>query len=187
MVIGARLRGIKVLPLLDALAPGVLLAQAVGRWGNWFNQELYGKPTDLPWGLEIDDAHRPLEYVGQDVLFRPTFLYESLWALAGVALLLWADRRFRLGGGRVVALYVLVYTAGRFWIELLRIDDVELDNVLGLRWNAWMSIILFLAALGWFFFFNDTATTEIYTLSLHDALPICKPRRRWAYPARNRD
>ena len=163
VVIGARLRGIKILPLLDALAPGVLLAQAVGRWGNWFNQELYGKPTDLPWGLEIDDAHRPLEYVGQDVLFHPTFLYESLWALVGVGLILWADRHFRLGGGRVVALYVLVYTAGRFWIELLRIDDVELDDVLGLRWNAWMSIILFLAALGWLLRSNGTRETDVYT------------------------
>lgn len=150
VMIGARLRGIKVLPLLDALAPGVLIAQAIGRWGNWFNQELYGKVTDLPWGLEIDDAHRPLEYVGQDVLFHPTFLYESLWALIGAGVIIWADKKFTLGRGRVVALYVMVYTLGRFWIELLRIDDVQLDDVLGMRWNAWMSIILFLAALGWF-------------------------------------
>lgn len=150
VMIGAKLRGIKVLPLLDALAPGVLIAQAVGRWGNWFNQELYGQVTNLPWGLEIDDAHRPLEYVGQDVLFHPTFLYESLWALVGATLIIWADKKFNLGHGRVVALYVMVYTLGRFWIELLRIDDVQLDNVFGLRWNAWMSIILFLAALAWF-------------------------------------
>ena len=150
IMLGARLKGIKVLPMLDALAPGVLLGQAIGRWGNWFNQELYGGVTDLPWGLEIDDANRPLQYIGEDVVFHPTFLYECLWALAGVAVLLWADRRFRLGNGRVVALYVMVYTAGRFWIELLRIDDVQYDDVLGMRWNAWVSLVLFLLALAWF-------------------------------------
>lgn len=148
--IGARLRGIKVLPVLDALAPGVLLAQALGRWGNWFNQELFGRPTDLPWGLEIDDAHRPWEFRGEDVLFHPTFLYESLWAVAGCLVLLWADRRFRLGHGRVLALYVMVYTAGRAWIEYLRIDAVQLADVGGLRWNVWLSIALFVVALVWF-------------------------------------
>lgn len=150
VLIGARLKGIKVLPVLDALAPGVLLAQGIGRWGNWFNQELYGRPTELPWGLEIDDAHRPWKYEGEDVLFHPTFLYESLWALAGFGLLLWADRRFGLGHGRVVALYVMVYTAGRGWIEMLRIDGVQLDDVGGLRWNVWMSLALFVLALVWF-------------------------------------
>ena len=112
--IGARLRGLKLLPLLDALAPGVLVAQALGRWGNWFNQELYGRPTDLPWGLEIDpglgDGVR--SQFGPDVLFHPTFLYECLWNLAAFALLIWLDRRYRLGFGRVAALYVMLYTAG---------------------------------------------------------------------------
>ena len=150
VLIGARLRGIKVLPVLDALAPGVLLAQGIGRWGNWFNQELYGRPTDLPWGLEIADENRPWEYRGEDVLFHPTFLYESLWAVAGCLLLLWADRRFNLGHGRVVALYVMVYTVGRGWIETLRIDDVQLADVGGLRWNVWVSIALFVGALVWF-------------------------------------
>ena len=150
VLIGARLKGIKVLPVLDALAPGVLLAQGIGRWGNWFNQELYGRPTDLPWGLEIDDANRPWEYRGEDVLFHPTFLYESLWAVAGCLLLLWADRRFQLGHGRVVALYVMVYTMGRGWIEMLRIDGVQLDDVGGLRWNVWVSMALFVGALVWF-------------------------------------
>lgn len=150
VLIGARLKQIKVLPVLDALAPGVLLAQGIGRWGNWFNQELYGRPTDLPWGLEIDDANRPWEYRGEDVLFHPTFLYESLWAVAGCLLLLWADRRFQLGHGRVLALYVMVYTLGRGWIEMLRIDGVQLDDVGGLRWNVWVSIVLFVAGLVWF-------------------------------------
>jgi prolipoprotein diacylglyceryl transferase len=143
--IGARLRGIKLLPMLDALAPGVLVAQAIGRWGNWFNQELYGRPTDLPWGLEIDVAHRPVQYL--DVAtFHPAFLYECLWNLGAFALLIWLDRRFRLGHGRVVALYVVFYTAGRGWIENLRIDDVQMDDVLGLRLNVWTSIVLFVLA-----------------------------------------
>ncbi|WP_110238648.1 prolipoprotein diacylglyceryl transferase [Nocardioides gilvus] len=150
IVIGARIKKIKVLPMLDALAPGVLLAQGIGRWGNWFNQELYGAPTDLPWGLEIDDAHRPFEYIGADVAFHPTFLYESLWAVIGCVFLLWADRRWQLGHGRVVALYVMFYTLGRGWIEDLRIDTVQYDDVLGLRLNSWTSIVLFVAALVFF-------------------------------------
>lgn len=150
VVIGARRKGIKLLPVLDAMAPGVLVAQAIGRWGNWFNQELFGKPTDLPWGLEIDADHRPLGYTDPDLLFHPTFLYESLWCLLGFAVVVWADRRFNLGHGRVVALYVMVYTAGRGWIEMLRIDSVELENVLGLRFNVWTSIVLFVVALVYF-------------------------------------
>ena len=150
IVIGARIKRIKVLPMLDALAPGVLLAQGIGRWGNWFNQELFGAPTDLPWGLEIDDEHRPYEYIGADVAFHPTFLYESLWAVVGCVFLLWADRRWKIGHGRVVALYVMVYTLGRGWIEDLRIDTVQYDDVLGLRLNSWTSIVLFVAALVFF-------------------------------------
>lgn len=147
--IGARLRGIKLLPLLDALAPGVLVAQALGRWGNWFNQELYGRPTDLPWGLEIDVANRPSQYL--DVAtFHPAFLYECLWNLGAFAVLIWLDRRFRLGHGRVAALYVMLYTAGRGWIENLRIDDVQMNDVLGLRLNVWTSIVLFVLAAIYF-------------------------------------
>ena len=150
--IGARRSGIKVLPLLDALAPGVLVAQALSRWGNWFNQELYGRPTDLPWGLEIDPelADGVRHSFGPEVLFHPTFLYECLWNLAAFALLIWLDRRFQMGHGRVVALYVMLYTAGRGWIEYLRIDNVQLDNVLGLRFNVWTSIVLFVAAAVFF-------------------------------------
>ncbi len=149
--LGARRKGIRLLPMLDALAPGVIVAQAVGRWGNWFNQELYGKPTDLPWGLEIDRGNYPqgLDFpVG--TTFHPTYLYEFLWNLAVFALLVWADRRFRLGHGRVMALYVMGYTLGRGWIEDLRIDTVELNNVLGLRLNVWTSIVLFVAAAAYF-------------------------------------
>ncbi|GAA2117601.1 prolipoprotein diacylglyceryl transferase [Nocardioides bigeumensis] len=149
VVIGARFKGIKLLPVMDAMAPGVLVAQALGRWGNYFNQELFGRPTDLPWGLEIDAGHRPAGYLDEPT-FHPTFLYESLWCLAAAVLVIWADRRFKLGYGRVVALYVMAYTAGRAWIEMLRIDSVQLDDVLGLRWNVWTSIILFALALAYF-------------------------------------
>ncbi|MFL6003870.1 MAG: prolipoprotein diacylglyceryl transferase [Nocardioides sp.] len=149
VVIGARRKGIKLLPVLDAMAPGVLVAQAIGRWGNWFNQELFGRPTDLPWGLEIDLAHRPVGYVDVQT-FHPTFLYEFVWCLAAFFFVVWADRRFRLGHGRVLALYVMAYTLGRGWIEMLRIDDVQLQNVLGLRLNVWTSIVLFTAAAIYF-------------------------------------
>jgi prolipoprotein diacylglyceryl transferase len=149
VIIGARLKGIRIWPLLDTLAPGVLVAQAIGRWGNWFNQELFGKPTDLPWGLEIDVDHRPPGYEDQ-VTFHPTFLYECLWNLSVFGVLIWADRRFRIGHGRMVALYVMGYTLGRGWIEMLRIDTVELDDVVGLRFNVWTSIVLFVVALAYF-------------------------------------
>jgi prolipoprotein diacylglyceryl transferase len=149
-IIGARRKGIKLLPVLDAMAPGVLVAQAIGRWGNWFNQELFGKPTDLPWGLSVSDDVAANAGYPPGTTFHPTFLYECLWCLIGFAVLVWADRRFRLGHGRVVALYIMIYTAGRAWNEMLRIDNVELEDVFGLRFNVWTSIVLFIAALVWF-------------------------------------
>jgi prolipoprotein diacylglyceryl transferase len=149
IVIGARRKGIRLLPVLDVIAPTVLVAQAIGRWGNWFNQELFGRPTGLPWGLEIDAEHRPAAYAGE-ATFHPTFLYEFLWNLGAFGFVIWAERRFQLGYGRVAALYVMAYTAGRGWIEMLRIDDVELKDVGGLRFNVWTSIVLFLAALVYF-------------------------------------
>jgi len=150
-VIGARVKGIRLLPVLDAMAPAVLLAQALGRWGNWFNQELYGRPTDLPWGLEIDPSHYPdgPDQFPAGTTFHPTFLYESLWCVAAFFLVTYLDRRLRLGGGRVLALYVMTYTAGRFFIEMLRIDTVQLHDVLGLRWSDWMAIICFALAAAW--------------------------------------
>jgi len=145
-MIGARRMGLRILPVLDTLAPGLLVAQALGRLGNWFNQELFGKPTDVPWALSVSpetalDAGYPV-----GTTFHPTFLYEAVWNLAAFGLLIWLDRRRRIGRGRMVALYVMAYTAGRGWIETLRIDDVQLDDVLGLRWNVWTSILLFVAA-----------------------------------------
>ena len=144
-----RRHGILLRPLADALAPSLLLAQIIGRFGNYFNQELFGRPTDLPWALEIDAAHRPVGYE-QFTTFHPTFLYEALWNLAAIGVLLWADRRFRLGYGRVFALYVMLYTLGRGWIEDLRIDPVELQDVGGLRFNVWTSIVLFVLAAAYF-------------------------------------
>jgi len=142
--IGARRHHVALPPIADAIAPGIALAQAIGRWGNWFNQELFGRPTDLPWGLEISPARRPEGYEAFET-FHPTFLYESLW-LVGVALVvIWADRRFTLGHGRAFALYVLLYTTGRVWIEALRIDPV--NTVGGIRLNVWTSIIVGLGAL----------------------------------------
>jgi prolipoprotein diacylglyceryl transferase len=149
IIIAARRKGIRLLPVLDAIAPTVLVAQAIGRWGNWFNQELFGKPTDLPWALEIDAEHRPPGYFLDDT-FHPTFIYEFLWNLGAFGFVVWADRRFRLGYGRVAALYVMAYTLGRGWIEMLRIDNVELQNVGGLRFNVWTSIVLFVAAAIYF-------------------------------------
>ncbi|HEY8457987.1 MAG TPA: prolipoprotein diacylglyceryl transferase [Actinopolymorphaceae bacterium] len=142
--IGCRRRGIPLPAMADALAPGIVLAQAIGRWGNWFNQELFGRPTSLPWGLQIDPAHRPPGYE-QYESFHPTFLYECVWNVGVALLVLWADKRFRLGHGRAFALYVAGYTAGRTWIEYLRIDPV--NHVAGMRLNVWTSLIVFTGAV----------------------------------------
>ncbi|MFJ8080542.1 prolipoprotein diacylglyceryl transferase [Streptomyces sp. NPDC096205] len=139
--IGCRRRGIPLPAYADAVAPGIALAQAVGRWGNWFNQELYGRETDLPWALHITsstDGREPGYY-------HPTFLYESLWCIGVALLVIWADRRFKLGHGRAFALYVAAYCAGRFWTEYLRVDDAH--HVLGLRLNNWTALVVFLLAV----------------------------------------
>jgi prolipoprotein diacylglyceryl transferase len=148
--IGCRRQGVRLSSFADAVAPGLLVAQAVGRLGNWFNQELYGRPTELPWGLHIDAGYlvsNPASGVAypEGPLFHPTFLSELPWNLAMAGVLLFVDRRFRLGHARVFWAYVLLYTLGRVWIEMLRIDDAEL--VLGLRLNVWTSILLGLTAL----------------------------------------
>lgn len=152
--IACRRLGVSFLMFADAAAPGVAVAQAAGRVGNYFNNEIYGDRTSLPWGLRVHEwdparGQAVTDAAGHPVLlpgaYHPTFLYEALWCLlvAGVVVLL--DRRFRLDRGRTFALYVLLYTAGRFWIETLRTDSANL--ILGHRLNEWTSILVFLGAL----------------------------------------
>ncbi|HZK31873.1 MAG TPA: prolipoprotein diacylglyceryl transferase [Corynebacterium sp.] len=149
-----RIRKVPLGPFADAVAPGVILAQAIGRLGNWFNQEIYGRPTDVPWALEIyyrvdaNGQFAPLtgRSTGEVIAtVHPTFLYELLWNVLVFGFLLWAERRFRLGHGRVFALYVAGYTLGRFWIELMRDDTATM--ILGQRVNTWVSLIIFIGAV----------------------------------------
>ncbi|MGN6160449.1 MAG: prolipoprotein diacylglyceryl transferase [Marmoricola sp.] len=145
-----RRRGIRVSSFGDAIAPALLVAQGLGRWGNYFNQELFGRPTTLPWGLEISPSHRPAGYE-QYATFHPTFLSESIWDLLFAGIVIWLDRKFKLGYGRCFALYVMCYTAGRFWIEALRIDVAANDTrILGLRFNDWTAIVCFVAGAVYF-------------------------------------
>jgi prolipoprotein diacylglyceryl transferase len=146
-IVLCRRRHLDLGDLLDSIAPGLAFAQAIGRWGNWFNQELFGGPTTLPWALEIDIANRPAEYVGSTT-FHPMFLYESLYCAALGFALLWVDRRFSLKKLQLFALYCMGYTAARFVFEQMRIDPA---NTIGpLRVNAWVSIVVFITALGAF-------------------------------------
>jgi prolipoprotein diacylglyceryl transferase len=139
-----RRSGSSVLAFMDAVAPGLLLAQAIGRWGNYFNQELFGEPTTLPWGLEIAVENRPQEFITQPT-FHPLFLYECLWNLAGVVVLLLIDRRFRIRPPGLFALYVAWYTGFRAWEETLRIDPSH--EYYGLRLNFYVSVVLFVLAV----------------------------------------
>ncbi|MEV0390864.1 prolipoprotein diacylglyceryl transferase [Nonomuraea sp. NPDC050643] len=159
--LSVRKRGISMSAIADTVAPGIAFAQGIGRWGNWFNQELYGSPTTLPWGLEID-----VEHGGEPgVLYHPTFLYESVWDVALGFALLFAGRRFALHHGRLFALYVAGYTLGRFWIEGLRIDPVGgVDHAVefvGLRINQWTSIVLFVGAVVYFWATRNKEGVEV--------------------------
>ena len=133
-----RRRGMNVSALFDAMMPTLPLAQAIGRSGNWFNQELFGRPTDLPWGLEIDVAHRSAGYESVTT-FHPTFLYEMLWNLALFGVLVVVTNRRMLRPGYVVGAYVVGYSVGRLWIEALRIDPAS--KILDVRVNIWISLI----------------------------------------------
>ena len=145
----AKRSGADLAKLADCVAPALLVAQGVGRFGNWWNQELFGGPTDLPWGLEISPENRPIENVESDT-FHPTFLYEALWCFAAAGVLLLIERRFRIRPGGLFALYVLVYSIGRFWIEMLRVDPSHEWG--GVRLNVYvagLAIILSAAFFIW--------------------------------------
>ena len=137
-------RGIAPAVGLSASAPALALAQSIGRWGNWWNQELFGRATDLPWALRIDDDKIPAGFA-PGTTFHPTFLYESLWNLAVCIALLRIDRRFTLRPGRLFAMYIVGYAIGRFWVEGLRIDPAHTTG--GLRLNQWVALITGAAAL----------------------------------------
>ena len=162
--IGCRRKGIRLAVFADTVIPGVVAAQGIGRWGNWFNNELYGGPTNLPWGLQVhcldivtghavtngsadggQICHGSSTVAG---LFQPTFLYESIWDLSLALVLIWVSRRWRLRSGQLFAIYVMGYTAGRGWIEALRDDHA--NHILGLRLNDWTSLIVFLAGAALF-------------------------------------
>jgi prolipoprotein diacylglyceryl transferase len=147
IIVLARRRHLDTLLLMDCIAPGVVLAQAIGRWGNYFNQELFGRPTRLPWALEIDLAHRPPGYT-QYATFHPTFLYESIWCLLVFGTLLAVEHRYPLRRGQVFALYIAMYTFGRTWFEALRIDDAT--KIFGIRFNLLLSIALCVFGIVWF-------------------------------------
>ena len=143
----AHRRGLPVAQLLDVVAPAIPVAQAIGRLGNWFNQELFGRPTNLPWGLRIDPEHRPAGYA-HIATYHPTFLYEALWNLALAGLLILYERRHPgARPGRLFALYVAGYALGRLWIEALRIDPAS--RIAGLRVNIWVSIVALAVSAAW--------------------------------------
>ena len=143
----ARRRRLELLPLTDAIAPAVAVAQAIGRWGNYFNQELFGRPSRLPWALEIDRANRPAGY-SQFATFHPTFLYESLWCLLVFAAIILVERNYRLRHGQTFAMYLALYTFGRTGFESLRIDDAT--RIFGVRFNLLLSATLCVGGVAWF-------------------------------------
>jgi prolipoprotein diacylglyceryl transferase len=169
-----RRSGNSVRLMMDAVAPGLLFAQGVGRWGNYWNQELYGKPTSLPWGLRIDQAHQTgidpkYQSSGHYGYYQPTFLYEFLWDMLGVGVLLWVDRRFTIKRPGLFALYVIWYTTFRTFEEILRIDPS--NHIAGMRVNFWVSLLVWIAAVAffiWWQFIRDTGD---------EAAPQPKPRK----------
>jgi prolipoprotein diacylglyceryl transferase len=142
-----RRSGESVLAFMDAVAPGLLVAQAIGRLGNWWNQELFGEPTDVSWALEIDLEHRPPEYADSET-FHPTFLYEGLWDLFAAGVLLVLDRFVRFRPPALFALYVSLYTAFRLYEETLRIDSSH--GFAGQRLNFWVALVLFVGSTAFF-------------------------------------
>ena len=149
----AKRSGADLAKLADCVAPALLVAQGIGRFGNWWNQELFGGPTDLPWGLEISPENRPIENVESDT-FHPTFLYEALWCFAAAGVLLLIERRFRIRPGGLFALYVLVYSIGRFWIEMLRVDPSHEWG--GVRLNVYVAGLAIVLSAAFFVWWQKT-------------------------------
>ncbi|HWG74500.1 MAG TPA: prolipoprotein diacylglyceryl transferase [Acidimicrobiales bacterium] len=149
-LIGARRHRLDLRATLDCATPSLALAQGIGRWGNYFNQELYGKPSGLPWAVKITNPKTctsvtNCKYLGHPATFQPTFLYESIWDIACVFILIWAERRLRIRKGYLFLLYAALYTAGRFWTEFLRVDEAH--RYWGLRINDWVSIGVFVVSV----------------------------------------
>jgi prolipoprotein diacylglyceryl transferase len=167
--------GVSVARLADCVAPGLLVAQGIGRFGNWWNQELFGKPTNLPWGLEIDPANRPIQYV-ESTTFHPTFLYEALWCFAAAGLLLLVERVFsgRIRPGALFALYVLVYSIGRLWIEALRIDPSH--RIAGVRLNDWVAGLAIIVSAAFFVWWQKTWKREGAPPAKRETMAIPKTR-----------
>jgi len=159
----AKRRGLDVVALMDVVAPALPVAQAIGRLGNWFNQELFGRPTSLPWGLEVSPDKVFAAGYAPGTLFHPTFLYEALWNLALAGFLVLIERKKKLYPGELFTLYVLGYAIGRLWVESLRIDEASL--IFGVRINIWVAIIVALVTLIVF-------STRRYRTHPHEATPI---------------
>ena len=150
--IGCRRHGVRLADFADAMAPGLGFAQAIGRFGNYFNQELYGRVSGLPWAIRIDPAHRPTD-TPDAAFYQPTFAYEALWDSMAALIVIWAGRRFGLNNGRVFALYLAIYAVGRAWIEALRVDHA--NHIAGLRLNDWMTLIVFCGSVAYLWFRRD--------------------------------
>ena len=174
-----RRAGQSVFRFMDAVAPGLLLAQAIGRWGNWFNQELYGKATDLPWGLKIDIQNRPLGSLDQ-ATYHPVFLYEFTWNVIGVGVLLVLDRVFRFRPPALFALYVAWYTAFRSFEEILRVDPAH--EYFGFRLNFYVSVGVFALSLAffvwWQFFHRGRELAPVSTRRIPEGPRMAIPRGR---------
>ena len=142
--IGCRRNYVLLPPFADAIAPGIIFAQAIGRLGNYFNQELFGRPTEVSWALEISERYRPVGYENFST-FHPTFLYEMIWNIAIGFLIIYLDRKYKMGHGRVFASYVALYSLGRLFVENLRIDEARL--LFGLRFNITTSVLVILGGI----------------------------------------
>ncbi len=153
--IGARRAGLRLAPLVDAVAPAFALAQAIGRWGNYFNQELYGWKSNLPWAVKIDQPQVPGHTYPPGTTFQPTFLYECIWDLLVCVAVIQVERRFRIKRGYLVGVYAAMYTFGRFFTEYMRIDEAH--RYLGLRLNDWTSIFVFVVSLAVVLLFGRAA------------------------------